>query len=127
MSTIRTNTVSNVAGTGSPDIVGGELSRARLAMNGTGVIAIIDSFNTSSITDLGVGAYRQSFAVAFPNNSYSPVFGFVVISNGTNNIYVTIAALTTNDNDFVGNATGSGVGGAADVSLITLAVFGDKP
>ena len=41
--------------------------------NGTGTVAIRDSFNVSSITDIGVGSYDVNFTVAMSNANYSAV------------------------------------------------------
>lgn len=45
-------------------------AKAWLNMNGTGTIAIRDSFNVSSITDNGTGDYTMTFAAAQPNANY---------------------------------------------------------
>lgn len=71
MSTIRAATLSNVAGTGSPAITGGELSRTRFNLNGTGTIAVRDSFNCSSFTDNGTGDYSAFFVTAAANANYT--------------------------------------------------------
>lgn len=41
--------------------------------NGTGTVAISDSFNTSSITDNGTGNYTINFTTALPNATYAGV------------------------------------------------------
>ena len=46
--------------------------------NGTGTVAIRDSFNVASITDNGTGDYTISFTNAMPNNNYC-----VVASSGS--------------------------------------------
>lgn len=43
-----------------------------IKMNGTGTIAINDSFGVSSIDDLGTGYYRINFSTAFANANYCP-------------------------------------------------------
>lgn len=81
MSTLRANTLSNSAGTGSPAITGGELSRARFNLNGTGTIAERGSFNVSSYVDNGTGDYTANFSTAFPNANYA--FQISANDNGT--------------------------------------------
>ena len=44
--------------------------RAWVNFNGTGTVAIRASGNVSSITDLGVGAYRANFTTAMPDANY---------------------------------------------------------
>ena len=45
--------------------------RAWVNFNGTGTVAIRDSGNVSSITDLGTGYYRVNFTTAMPNANYA--------------------------------------------------------
>ena len=48
----------------------GQLSKAWVNFIGTGVVSIQDSFNVSSITDLGLGKYQTNFTNAMPNVNY---------------------------------------------------------
>lgn len=68
MSTLRVNTIQNVAGSGDPAINGA--AKAWVNFNGTGTVAIRASFNVSSITDNGVGVYRVNFTNAMPDTNY---------------------------------------------------------
>lgn len=89
MSTIATNTITNVAGnaTGVGIAVsnaatynseGGAVTKTLvqglvktwLNMNGTGTIAIRDSFNVSSLSDQGTGDTRVTVSSAFANVNY---------------------------------------------------------
>ena len=45
--------------------------RAWVNFNGTGTVAIRDSGNVSSITDLGTGNYQVNFTTAMPNTNYA--------------------------------------------------------
>ena len=56
---------------GSREIVQG--TWAWVHFNGSGTVAIDDSFNVSSITDNGTGDYTVNFANALPNANYSAV------------------------------------------------------
>lgn len=73
MSTLRVNTIQNVAGSGDPAINGA--AKAWVNFNGTGTVAIRASFNVSSITDHGTGDYSLNFTNAFSDINYSTVFG----------------------------------------------------
>ena len=53
-------------------------SKAWINFNGTGTVAIRDSFNVASITDNGTGDYTISFTNAMPNNNFC-----VVASSGS--------------------------------------------
>ena len=47
------------------------LCSAWVNFNGVGTVAIRASFNTSSITDNGVGDYTINFTTSFPDANYS--------------------------------------------------------
>jgi hypothetical protein len=47
------------------------IAKAWVNFNGTGTVAIRDSFNVSSITDNGTGDYTVNFTTAMPNANYS--------------------------------------------------------
>jgi hypothetical protein len=56
------------------------IAKAWVNFNGTGTVAIRDSFNVSSITDNGTGDYTINFTTAMPNVNYTYSFG---LGNGT--------------------------------------------
>lgn len=94
MSTLRTNTLSNVAGTASTAIenaIHGS-AKAWVNFNGTGTVAIRAAFNVSSITDNGTGQYTVNFttAMADANYSWASISGSPGVTNG-----VTIATTPT--------------------------------
>jgi hypothetical protein len=47
------------------------IAKAWVNFNGTGTVAIVGSFNVSSITDNGTGNYTVNFTTAMPNANYS--------------------------------------------------------
>lgn len=51
----------------------GQLCKAWVNFNGTGVVAIRASYNVSSITDNGVGDYTVNFTTAMTDANYSAV------------------------------------------------------
>lgn len=51
--------------------------------NGQGVVAIRDSYNVASITDLGTGQYKINFSSALPDANYCSVFGQAMNSGVT--------------------------------------------
>lgn len=73
MSTLSTNTISNLSGSKSAtvDNILEARSRAWVNFKGQGTVAIRDSFNVSSITDNGTGDYTVNFANAMPNANYA--------------------------------------------------------
>lgn len=75
MSTIRADNYSKRDGslTISADTLLQGTAKVWQNMNGSGTIALRDSFNVSSILDLGQGTYRTTFSSARPNSNFSPV------------------------------------------------------
>ena len=61
MSDIRANTISDAAGTGPIALTGQSAAKAWLNMNGQGTIATRDSFNVSSLADVGTGNYTANY------------------------------------------------------------------
>ena len=75
MSTLRTNTISNAAGSASVpvDTVISGSAKAWVNFNGTGTVAIRAAFNVSSITDNGTGNYTANFTTALADANYSAI------------------------------------------------------
>ena len=63
-------TITTEGGTVTQSLQQG-LAKAWVNFNGTGTVAIRDSINTSSITDLGTGLYRHVMANAMTAANYS--------------------------------------------------------
>lgn len=76
MSNLRLDNIGNRDGSlAIPiDTVMQGTAKAWLNLNGTGTIALRDSFNISSVTDFGPGNYGMTFATAMPNANYAPAF-----------------------------------------------------
>tara|TARA_R110000803_G_scaffold12397_1_gene35831 strand:- start:20 stop:403 length:384 start_codon:yes stop_codon:yes gene_type:complete len=71
MSTIKANDLQSATG-GIPTVKGQKLiPTAWVNFNGTGVVAIRDSENVSSITDGGVGQYTINFSTTMANVNYA--------------------------------------------------------
>lgn len=83
MSTLSTANITSKAANTPPvikDVNGtecGTFCRAWVNFNGTGTVAIRDSFNVSSVTDNGLGDYTVNFSTAMSNANYC-----VVVSAG---------------------------------------------
>ena len=73
MSTLKVNTIQNTSGGSSSTPEQIEQGRAKvwLNMQGSGTVAINDSFNVSSVTDLGTGMYQANFSITMANTNYS--------------------------------------------------------
>lgn len=92
MAELRTDTITDSAGTGTPDFSQGlsvskaaasppatdtiykdNICRAWVNLDGTGTIAINDSFNVSSITDDNTGLYTITWDLDFADANYASV------------------------------------------------------
>ena len=77
MSTMKVNEILAADGTTTTPLTIPALDRrfctAWVNFNGTGTVAIRDSYNVSSITDNGTGSYTANFAVPMANANYSAV------------------------------------------------------
>ena len=84
MSTLKTNTLSNVAGTASTAIenaINGS-AKAWVNFNGTGTVAIRASYNVSSITDNGTGDYTVNFTTALADANYAVKISQTQVTSG---------------------------------------------
>ena len=71
MSEIRATTISNSAGTGPITLTKQAALKVWMNMTGTGTIAINDSLNVSSASDLGTGNYQVFYTSSMSNVNYS--------------------------------------------------------
>jgi hypothetical protein len=102
----------------------GTFCRAWVNFNGTGTVAIRDSFNVSSITDNGTGDYTVNFTTAMPDVNYSAVAtGYSDrTGTGTYGIYVGINTLATGSFQ-IDSLAGASVFSYFDSLFVTIAVF----
>ena len=90
MSTLRVNSLQDVAGTGQPAMSGA--AKAWVNFNGSGVVAIRAQFNVSSITDINTGQYSINFTTALADANYSAVVSTSDLgSGGLSSVYAYIA------------------------------------
>ena len=73
MSTLKVNNIQTAAGgsNSTPEQIQQGRAKAWVNFNGTGTVAIRDSFNVSSITDVGTGRYGVNINNAMANANYS--------------------------------------------------------
>lgn len=90
--------------------------RAWVNFDGTGTVAIRESGNVSSITDLGTGRYRVNLATAMPDANYV----VCVQINSINTSTVGVSNITTTSFEIRAQTTGVG---AQDFSVIMAMVF----
>ena len=80
MSTLQVGTIKSASSAApvfqnSSGTEKGQLAKVWCSFNGNGTIAIKDSFNTSSLTDNGSGAYTVNFTNAMSNANYCCIVG----------------------------------------------------
>jgi hypothetical protein len=75
MSTLKINTILHSSGstTTEPSIpaLDQRMAKAWVNFNGTGTVAIGESYNVSSITDGGVGTYTVNLSITLPTTNYT--------------------------------------------------------
>jgi hypothetical protein len=103
-------------------------AKAWVNFNGTGTVAIRDSYNVTSVTDNATGRYTVNFTVAMANANYAAM---VSVSRGVSNndiianiqwdgAYSTVAVGIG-----IQNASNPSIGTGADAATVNVAIFGD--
>ena len=72
-SSVVVNSTATGFAIGTGGINGAQLAKAWVNFNGTGTVAIRDSYNVSSITDIATGEYYVNYSTAFSNANYCAV------------------------------------------------------
>ena len=129
MSTLKVDTLQDSSGNNASTTAQIEQGRAKVWVNfnGTGTVAIRDSFNTSSITDNGTGLFQVNFSSALSNTNFcvsgmggdaETQFGAYMIdlSPGSNHQRTTssVQVFTSSSQSLL------------DVSFNSVVVFGDQ-
>ena len=125
MSTIIATTLSNGSVSVPTATVVNGSAKAWANLNGTGTIALRDSFNMSSVTDNGTGVYTFNFLSAFAAANYAALFCSNSVS-GTGN---SVANSQASGGYLVGSlqaiVTVGGTGIVGDVELLQVSAHGD--
>lgn len=101
------------------------LAKAWVQLNGTGTIAARDSFNHSSLTDGGVGRYKNTISSAMGNDDYA------VHATGDIATVADFAVACTNDSTTPRTTTaaemriGNTSGASKDTDIASMSFFGD--
>ena len=124
MSTIKADTLSNVAGSQSVPVatVAQGSAKAWVNFNGTGTVAIRASFNVSSITDASTGNYTVNFTTAMQDVNYvCQVVGYDLASGASAIRAEPYRTATTSAQPLVGiNAAGTAF---IDLDQMHVAIF----
>jgi len=130
MSTLKVNTIQNTSGGSSstPEQIEQGRAKAWVNFDGSGTIAIRDSFNISSITDNATGEYTVTLSTAMANANYSIVQG-VKSPLSNRNTYCCLGGSNENNPSttaFQVVTLGSTNNSMTDANYIMAAVFGDQ-
>jgi len=71
MSTLKADTIVASDGTSPVTLTKQHAAKVWMSLNGTGTIALRDSFNISGVVDNGTGSYTPSFSNSFDSANYS--------------------------------------------------------
>lgn len=95
MSTLKVDTLQDASGANPSTTAQIQQGRAKVwvAFNGIGTIAIVDSFNVSSLTDNGVGDWSVNFTT--PTGSIGAVVTGMTMSGAAAGLGVDIASVST--------------------------------
>ena len=117
-------TVTSEGGAATQSLQQG-LAKVWVNFNGTGTVAIRDSFNVSSLTDVTTASYSVNYASAMNTANYS-VGGTLKYTGSGTGLSLTLTGstpLTTTQADVFANADNSV--GAADNDTMLVNVHGD--
>ena len=124
-SELRVNTLKDAAGNNSiaTSFVAGGSAKAWGNLDGTGTIAIRDSFNVSSANDTGTGIYDFNYANSMSNDDYAPNESVSETSGfeGNLNRYPAIDGVSTSGIRFGATFSGSNY----DVDELYVTIHGD--
>ena len=127
MSTLVVSNISDGTTTVGASYVTNGSAKAWVNFNGTGTVAIRDSLNVSSITDLGTGQYESNFSSSFNADNYA-VASHASGPYGTGSNYILTYSDTTSSGSFTTSSfkmqTQDGTG-IVDSPRLTASLNGD--
>lgn len=98
------------------------------SLSGT-TVSVLDSFNVTSVTRSGVGAYTVNFTTAFSSTAYTAAIGGPPGTNGTNTAILMESANSARSASAISlvmQLTGTGSGSAVDATLGYATFYGDQ-
>ncbi len=122
---ILINSTADGVAIGTGGINQARIAKAWVHFNGSGTVAINDSYNMSSVTDRGTGRYKVNFSAAMSSTSYT---ASGTVSEGSDSTTPFVIRATTYDTDgftFVTNFSGTSSVGYQDATDATVTVFGN--
>lgn len=100
-------------------------AKAWVAFNGTGTIAILASYNVSSISDGGAGAYTVNFTTSFSSGNYGCSGAVASVTTGSaSNPIMQIGSRAAGT--FAFNVIRRSDGATDDAAYVSIGFFGDQ-
>tara|TARA_R110001606_G_scaffold139269_1_gene277740 strand:- start:200 stop:580 length:381 start_codon:yes stop_codon:yes gene_type:complete len=124
MSTLNVANITDGTDTVATGYVVNGSAKAWVNFNGTGTVAIRDSLNVASLTDVGTGNYTVNISSAFANTSVSCPSS----SHNTGVAFITSPKTEASTTSTVQHLIAAVTGNApqvADASINSVAIFGD--
>ena len=122
MSTLKVATIQDTSGSNSstPEQVAQGRAKAWVNFNGTGTVAIRDSFNVSSITDNATGQYTVNFTTAMANANYAAAVSAINLTDNAVPVGGRLAPTTTAFKVAMTELTAF-----VDTTFVFVTIFGD--
>ena len=124
MSTLKVDTIQNTsdAHSSTPEQIARGRAKAWVSLDGTGTVAILESYNISSVADNGTGSYNANLSITMSSNNMCVVGSGSQGRTGSDNIYGHALKTTTQ----IGLYSKQNTQGAnEDSDFMFAAVFGD--
>ena len=115
------DTIPSEGGAATTNVVQG-LLKGWIRFDGTGTIAIDDSFNYASIGDNGTGDYTATLSTAMGNVNYAPVAGAGDVDYGAK---IDLEHSATNTTTAMRLRTAGTNSGTGDPDLVAIHIAGD--
>jgi hypothetical protein len=122
---IIVNSAADGVAIGTGGINQARIAKAWVHFNGSGTVAINDSYNTSSITDRGTGLYKVNFSTAMSSTSYTASGTVSTGSDQTTPYVIRATTYATDGFSFAANWSGTSSVGYQDATNATVTVFGN--
>jgi len=122
---IIVNSAADGVAIGTGGINQARIAKAWVHFDGSGTVAINDSYNMSSVTDRGTGRYKVNFSTVMSSTSYT---ASGTVSEGSDSTTPFVIRASTYDTDgftFVTNFSGTSSVGYQDATDATVTVFGN--
>ncbi len=122
---ILINSTADGVAIGTGGINQARLAKAWVHFNGSGTVAINDSYNMSSVTDRGTGRYKVNFSTVMSSTSYTTSG---TVGNGadyTTPFAIRATTYATDGFSFATNWAGTSTIGYSDPTDVAVTVFGN--